>query len=152
MVTAKALCTNDFLTNLHSNLTPITIMKIISLLTFAAAAALVSCEKSESVKAEEAAREEAREIKKAVEESREAAREKAAAIHEEVVDTATASPERLSWKSNWNEVKGKLKQRFADLTDDDLLHQEGKEDELLGRLQQKLGKTREEIEDILEQP
>ena len=45
-------------------------------------------------------------------------------------------------KGNWNELKGKMKQKFADLTDDDLLYEEGKEDELYGRLQQKLGKTK----------
>jgi uncharacterized protein YjbJ (UPF0337 family) len=49
-------------------------------------------------------------------------------------------------KGNWNELKGKLKQQYADLTDDDLAYEEGKEDELLGKLQQKLGKTREEVE------
>lgn len=49
-------------------------------------------------------------------------------------------------KGQWNEIKGKLKQKYADLTDDDLLYVEGKEEELLGRLQQKLGKTRAEIE------
>ncbi len=49
-------------------------------------------------------------------------------------------------KGNWNEIKGKLKQKYADLTDDDLLYIEGKEDELLGKLQQKLGKTRAELE------
>lgn len=48
-------------------------------------------------------------------------------------------------KGNWNETKGKLKQKFAVLTDNDLLLEEGKEDELLGRLQAKLGKTKEEI-------
>ena len=42
-------------------------------------------------------------------------------------------------KGNWNELKGKLKQQYADLTDNDLLYVEGKEDELHGRLQQKLG-------------
>lgn len=47
---------------------------------------------------------------------------------------------------NWNELKGKLKQKYADLTDDDLMYAEGKEDELYGKLQQKLGKTKEEIE------
>jgi len=40
-------------------------------------------------------------------------------------------------KGNWNELKGKLKQKYAELTDDDLLYEEGKEDELFGRLQQK---------------
>ena len=51
-----------------------------------------------------------------------------------------------SLKGNWNELKGKIKQKYADLTDDDLLYVEGKEDELYGKLQQKLGKTREELE------
>ncbi|VXC28734.1 General stress protein CsbD [Flavobacterium sp. 9AF] len=48
-------------------------------------------------------------------------------------------------KGNWNEVKGKLKQKYADLTDDDLLYEEGKEDELYGKIQQKVGKSKEEI-------
>ncbi|CAN5484964.1 CsbD family protein [soil metagenome] len=48
-------------------------------------------------------------------------------------------------KGNWNEIKGKLKQKYADLTDDDLTYAEGKEDELYGRLQQKLGKTKDEV-------
>ncbi len=52
-------------------------------------------------------------------------------------------------KANWNEMKGKLKQQFALLTDDDLLLVEGKQDELLGRLQQKLGKTKEEIQQLI---
>ena len=46
---------------------------------------------------------------------------------------------------NWNETKGKLKQKFARLTDSDMLLIEGKQDEMLGRLQVKLGKTKEEI-------
>jgi uncharacterized protein YjbJ (UPF0337 family) len=46
---------------------------------------------------------------------------------------------------NWNEIKGKLKQKFSILTDNDLLLVEGKKDELLGRLQKRLGKTKEEI-------
>ncbi|MFH6997149.1 CsbD family protein [Flavobacterium sp. FlaQc-57] len=52
-------------------------------------------------------------------------------------------------KGNWNELKGKLKQKFADLTDDDLMHAEGKEDEMYGKLQQKLGKTKEEFQKLL---
>ncbi|MCR4030413.1 MULTISPECIES: CsbD family protein [Flavobacterium] len=48
-------------------------------------------------------------------------------------------------KGNWNELKGKLKQKYADLTDDDLLYEEGKEDEMYGRLQKKLGQTKEEF-------
>ncbi|RDI57545.1 CsbD family protein [Flavobacterium glaciei] len=53
-------------------------------------------------------------------------------------------------KGNWNEMKGKLKQKFADLTDDDLLYEEGKEDEMWGKLQQKLGKTQKEIKSLLD--
>jgi uncharacterized protein YjbJ (UPF0337 family) len=52
-------------------------------------------------------------------------------------------------KGNWNETKGKLKQKFALLTDSDLLLIEGKQDEMLGRLQIKLGKTKEEIQKII---
>jgi len=53
----------------------------------------------------------------------------------------------LQIKGNWNEVKGKLKQRYGSLTDDDLAYTEGKEDELLGRLQKKTGRTKEEIKE-----
>ena len=53
-------------------------------------------------------------------------------------------------KGNWDEQKGKLKQKFAILTDNDLLLEEGKHDELFGRLQIKLGKTKEEIHKIIE--
>ena len=50
---------------------------------------------------------------------------------------------------NWNETKGKLKQKFAMLTDNDLLLVEGKHDEMIGRLQTKLGKTKEEIHKLI---
>ena len=52
-------------------------------------------------------------------------------------------------KGNWDEQKGKLKQKFAQLTDDDLLFAEGKKDEMLGRLQIKLGKTKDDLFKIL---
>ncbi|MBS1606886.1 MAG: CsbD family protein [Bacteroidetes bacterium] len=51
----------------------------------------------------------------------------------------------LKMKGNWNEMKGKIKQQYANLTDDDLLYEEGKEDELYGRIQKKTGRTKEEI-------
>jgi uncharacterized protein YjbJ (UPF0337 family) len=51
---------------------------------------------------------------------------------------------KLEIKGSWNEVKGKLKQKYGQLTDDDLSFSEGKEEELFGRLQQKLGRTKEE--------
>ena len=51
---------------------------------------------------------------------------------------------------NWEEQKGKLKQKFAALTDNDLLFTEGKKEEMIGKLQIKLGKTKEEILKIIE--
>jgi uncharacterized protein YjbJ (UPF0337 family) len=58
--------------------------------------------------------------------------------------------ETTTLKGNWNEQKGLLKQKFASLTDNDLLFEEGKQDEMLGRLQIKLGKTKEELHKIIE--
>ena len=55
----------------------------------------------------------------------------------------------IELKGDWNEVKGKLKQQFEMLTDNDLLFVEGKQDELIGRLQVKLGKTKEELRKII---
>jgi uncharacterized protein YjbJ (UPF0337 family) len=52
-------------------------------------------------------------------------------------------------KGNWNEQKGKLKMKFASLTDNDLMFAEGKKDEMLGKLQIKLGKTKEEMHKII---
>ncbi len=57
----------------------------------------------------------------------------------------------LKLKGNWNEIKGKLKQKYASLTDDDLVYQEGKDDELLGRIQQKIGKSKDEMIKWIEQ-
>jgi uncharacterized protein YjbJ (UPF0337 family) len=56
---------------------------------------------------------------------------------------------RLQFKGSWNEVKGKLKQTYGQLTDDDLVFAEGKDDELIGRLQKRLGKSREEIREMI---
>ena len=56
----------------------------------------------------------------------------------------------LELKGNWNEVKGKLKQKYSQLTDDDLTFVEGKDDELFGRLQKKLGKTKEDLRTEIE--
>ena len=53
--------------------------------------------------------------------------------------------DKLEIRGNWNEVKGKIKQQYADLTDDDLKYEEGKDEELLGRLQKKVGKGRDEL-------
>jgi uncharacterized protein YjbJ (UPF0337 family) len=51
----------------------------------------------------------------------------------------------MNLKGHWNEIKGKLKQKYGQLTDDDLTFAEGKEEELLGRLQKRLGKSKEDV-------
>lgn len=55
--------------------------------------------------------------------------------------------DKMELKGKWNEVKGKAKQAHGDLTDDDIQWEEGKDDEFFGRLQQKLGKTKDEVVD-----
>ena len=54
-----------------------------------------------------------------------------------------------SWKLKlngaWNEVKGRAKKQYANLTDDDLLYEDGKDDELVGRIQKKVGKTKDDV-------
>lgn len=57
----------------------------------------------------------------------------------------------LQLKGDWNIVKGKLKQKYAQLTDDDLRYVEGKEDELIGRIQKRTGRTKEEVEKVLKE-
>ena len=58
---------------------------------------------------------------------------------------------KLELKGNWNELKGKLKQKYGQLTDDDLTFAAGKEDELLGRLQKRLGTDKEELRRTIEE-
>ncbi len=53
--------------------------------------------------------------------------------------------DKLELKGKWNEIKGKVKQEHADLTDDDLKYEEGKDDEFLGRLQQKTGRAKDDL-------
>lgn len=57
--------------------------------------------------------------------------------------------DNLELKGNWEEQKGKLKQKFAHLTDNDLLLIEGKNEEMMSKIQIKLGKTKEELEKII---
>lgn len=61
-----------------------------------------------------------------------------------------ASSTQLKLKGSWNELKGKIKQQYASLTDDDLTYEEGKDDELIGRLQKKTGKTKEQVIDWIQ--
>lgn len=58
---------------------------------------------------------------------------------------------KLTMKGNWNVAKGKLKQKWANLTDDDLRFEEGKDDELIGRIQRRTGQTREQVEKALDE-
>lgn len=53
-------------------------------------------------------------------------------------------------KGNWNQIKGNIKQQYGDLTDDDLKYEEGKEDELIGRIQKKTGKTKDEVKKFID--
>ncbi len=54
------------------------------------------------------------------------------------------------FKGKWNQIKGEVKQKYAELTNDDLKYAEGKSDELLGRLQEKTGKTKEQLKDEID--
>ena len=58
---------------------------------------------------------------------------------------------KLELKGDWNIVKGKVKQKFAGLTDNDLQYQRGQEQELVGRIQKATGKTKEDIERVLQE-
>ena len=62
-----------------------------------------------------------------------------------ILSFKTTIMDKLEFQGTWNEVKGKIKQSYADLTDDDLKYEEGKDEELLGKLQQKIGKGRDEL-------
>lgn len=53
-------------------------------------------------------------------------------------------------KGNWNEIKGKIKQEYAEVTDDDLLYAEGQEDQLIGNIQKKTGKAKEEVKSFID--
>lgn len=57
---------------------------------------------------------------------------------------------KLKLQGNWNEIKGKIKQKYGNLTEDDLVYEEGKDDELLGRIQQKIGQSKEDVKKWIE--
>lgn len=61
-----------------------------------------------------------------------------------------SAPWKDKLKGNWNIAKGKIKQEWGDLTDDDLDYQEGKEDELVGRIQKKTGESKERVNEFLD--
>jgi uncharacterized protein YjbJ (UPF0337 family) len=63
--------------------------------------------------------------------------------------STSTSPTQLKLKGNWNLVKGKLKQAYGELTDDDLTYVEGQEDELVGRIQKRIGATASDVRHLL---
>jgi len=65
----------------------------------------------------------------------------------ELIIIKTKAMNEDQFKGKWNQVKGKIKQKYGELTDDDLTYVEGKSDELLGRLQEKTGKTKEQLKE-----
>lgn len=69
-------------------------------------------------------------------------------MHDQVRSPSMST--KLQIKGNWNEVKGKLKQKYGQLTDDDLVFAQGKDDELLGRLQKRLGQSKEDLRKTIE--
>jgi uncharacterized protein YjbJ (UPF0337 family) len=57
---------------------------------------------------------------------------------------------KTTMKGNWNVVKGKLKEAYGNLTDDDLMYEEGQEEELYGRIQRRIGKGRDEVKRMVD--
>ena len=114
-------------------------MKTILLLTLVSFG-LVACDQNHAAEIRQETREAVREVKEA-----------AVDLKDRAADAYNSEENRLKIKGTWFEAKGKLKQKYAELTDDDLLYEEGKEDELYGRMQKRLGKSREEVETIFKE-
>ena len=62
-----------------------------------------------------------------------------------IVHFKTCVMDKMEIKGRWNEWKGRIKQEYGDVTDDDLRYEEGKEDEMFGRLQKKTGKAKDDL-------
>ena len=65
------------------------------------------------------------------------------------MESARTTETKMNFKGNWNVVKGKLKKAYGDLTDDDLAYTEGQEDELVGRIQRRIGTTMGDVRNLL---
>lgn len=109
------------------------------LFSLIAAVALSACDRQERAEFRQESREALDEVQA-----------EAAKIRDKAVTAINDESNRLKIKGTWFEAKGKLKQKYAELTDDDLLYEEGKEEELYGRIQKRLGKSREEVDQIME--
>lgn len=125
-------------------------MKPTFCLFIACAFSLVACDKQERAEARQEARETMEEIKEASSEMSKDVKKATSEMTKDIAEAANSETNKLKVKGSWHVAKGKLKQKYAELTEDDLLYEEGKEDELYGRLQHRLGKNREEVEKELE--
>jgi uncharacterized protein YjbJ (UPF0337 family) len=76
--------------------------------------------------------------------------EAVSAAHVRLRKKKTMNSTKISLKGNWNVIKGKLKQTYGQLTDDDLTYVDGQEDELVGRIQKRVGATSAEIKNLLD--
>ncbi len=122
-------------------------MKLFTSLSAAVIVSLSACDRENRAEIRKETHQAAQEIKAAAKELK----NDAVDLKDRAVQSANSEANQLKLKGTWNETKGKLKQKYADLTDDDLLYVEGKEDELYGRMQKRLGKSREEVEKILQE-
>jgi uncharacterized protein YjbJ (UPF0337 family) len=109
-----------------------------------------ACDKQKQAEAREYTEKVAKDTQAAAIDLAKDTKEAAIDLKEKVANSEEYKSGKLKAKGTWSETKGKLKQKYAQLTDDDLLYEEGKEDELYGRLQRKLGKSREEVEKMLQ--
>lgn len=109
--------------------------------------ALAACDRAERAELRKESREAVQEVKEAAVDLKESAGE----LKDRVTNDPRYEATKLKVKGTWFEAKGKLKQKYAELTDDDLLYEEGKEDEVYGKVQKRLGKSREEVEKIFEE-
>ena len=116
-----------------------TMKNSIFLLSLISMLALVACDRQERA-----------ELRQETREALDQAQAEAVELRDKAKAAINDESNRLKIKGTWNEAKGKLKQKYAELTDDDLLYEEGKEDELYGRLQKRLGKNREEVEQMMQ--
>lgn len=107
---------------------------------------LASCDKEKRAEIRNYTAEVANDAKKSANELKDSATE----FKDKVANSPEYKSGKLKVKGTWSEAKGKLKKKYAELTDDDLLYKEGQEEELYGRLQRKLGMNREEVEKILQ--
>lgn len=53
-------------------------------------------------------------------------------------------------EGKWKQIKGQFKQKYGEVTNDDVTYAEGKFDDMLGRLQERTGKTKEQIKDEID--